>query len=231
VNGRRLNHNSDGKGTRGTTNGGTKSSQVDGISGGLSLLPGGSDYTHGETASYIDEESSFNDGYSLYARFFKPTGIVVANLPNDILTIWVADFGNNRVRNISCANDFPTTFDPTMSPTYFPTFEHTSRPTKNPTTPKMTKAKKVKVVKGPNVGTGKAPKAPKAPSKSVKSGDSGSLGRTSVSDALSATPQLSTVAVVLISLGAAIVAGACVYFLYFNQYYRSRLFGSKLADV
>jgi len=231
--GRRLNHNTNGsgKGSGSASNSASKGSEIDGISGGLSLLPGGSDYTHGETASYIDEESSFNDGYSLYARFFKPTGIVVSDLNSDILTIWVADFGNNRVRNITCADGFSPTFDPTMSPTAFPTFEHTSKPTKSPASPKLAKGKKVKVVKGPNVGSGKAVKAPKKPSKSVKSGDSGSIGRTSISDAMSGTSQLSTVAIVLISIGAASVAAACVYFLYFNQYYRNRFFGSKFSEV
>ena len=91
-------------------------------------------HVEGATDPAVDEHSSFNDGFAVYARFFHPKGIAV--LP-DGGTIWVGDQGNNRIRNISCAGIGAPTFEPSAVPTHrpsaVPTFVPSAKPSAVPT--------------------------------------------------------------------------------------------------
>ena len=84
----------------------------------------------GLTNADVDEHSSFDDGFAVYARFFKPYAITVRG---DGSVLWVADAGNNRIRNISCAGIGAPTFDPTAEPTKRPTLNPSAQPTVKPT--------------------------------------------------------------------------------------------------
>jgi len=92
-----------------------------------------------------DEDGSFTDGWAVYSRFFKPGGLTIRK---DAYTIWVADIGNNKIRNITCSGTIGSTFEPTYEPTYLPTSAPVPTVPKNPKLkapgkgPKATKVKK-----------------------------------------------------------------------------------------
>jgi len=71
------------------------------------------------------EDGSFDDGPAAYARFFMPMGIAVTG---DGLVAWIGDYGNNKIRNISCSNARGPTFEPTRRPTKKPLSPPTAFP-------------------------------------------------------------------------------------------------------
>jgi len=178
-----------------------------------SHLPGAHWTSH--VGSVAVEDGSFNDGFSNYARFFRPTGIVAGNVKNT-LTLWIADFGNNRVRNITCSNIGMPSLDPTTAPTMLPTADPTEKPTRSPTvfTPKAKKG----LGRG---GKGRGGKG-RGGGKVKGFGYSGVEGTTGVDVAVGTARGLDTPVIWTIAAGcAAFVALAAV-----ALYYRKRLLAS-----
>lgn len=97
------------------------------------------------------EDGSYKDGYAVYAKFFKPVGIAIRS---DAYTLWVADAGNNALRNISCHSGDAPTFMPTQVPTQLPTGAPVPTAPKAATGKQAGKQAKVKVP-----APGKGPKA------------------------------------------------------------------------
>jgi len=151
----------------------------------------------GMTAANVDEHSSFDDGFAVYARFFFPYAIT---LRPDASTFWIADAGNNRIRNISCSGVGAPTFDPTAVPSKRPTALPTAVPSLKPVTRKPSNAPVVAVVKGP--GGGKADPATKAPAKGVKGASVDQVGYSISTN--SAGMSTSTIAIICVvaSIGA-----------------------------
>jgi len=166
-------------------------------------------YPEGAVASVnpVVEDGSYQDGFSVYAQFFKPMGITVKS---DGSTVWIGDYGNNRIRNITCSSLTAPTFVPTALPTRKPTAKPTALPTAAP------QAGKAKNGKGKD-GTG----AKKAAVKGGKGGaKKGKVGKNSVgesetaADASSTSASLSVTAVVLISVFSFVGAVTAAYLLY-----------------
>ena len=136
----------------------------------------------GMTSPDVDEHSSFDDGFAVYARFFKPYAIT---LRPDASVFWIADAGNNRIRNISCAGVGAPTFDPTAEPTKRPTRLPTAKPSAEPTADPTVKPSAAPVApKVPGAGKGGAQANTKAPTtKGVKSASVDQVGFSVTSDA------------------------------------------------
>jgi hypothetical protein len=88
-------------------------------------------YPEGAVASVnpVVEDGSYQDGFAVYAQFFKPMGITVKS---DGSTVWIGDYGNNRIRNITCSSLTAPTFVPTALPTRKSTAKPTALPTETP---------------------------------------------------------------------------------------------------
>jgi len=148
------------------------------------------------------ENGSFTDGYAVYARFFKPVGIAVTP---DGSTIYVADAGNNRIRNITCSNLVAPTFAPTAVPTRWPTYTPSTAPTAS--TSKPTKST-IAPTAAPKAAKGQptAPTNPKAKGKSLGGGVSAGVS--------TSNSQISVGAIAMIavfSFAAAALALALIY--------------------
>lgn len=190
---------------------------------------GGSDYDVGgvhvntHIGSVPGEDGSFDDGFAVYARFFKPMGITVTSAGN---ALWLADYGNNRIRNITCSSLTAPTFSPTELPSLSPSAEPTEAPTNGVA---VGKAKNGKGKGG--VGAGKAA------GKGKGGAGRGKLGKASVTvgDSLSASDlsnslsSLSTTSIVLICVFSFIGALATSYVLYYRKSFIALLVPSAAA--
>jgi len=162
-------------------------------------------YPEGAVASVnnVVEHGSYQDGFAVYAQFFKPMGITVKS---DGSTLWIGDYGNNRIRNITCSSLTAPTFAPTALPTRVPTAKPTTLPTAAPV------VGKAKTGKGKG-GTG-AGKAAKGGGKGAKAGKHSVGESASAADASSTSASLSVTAVVLISVFSFVGAVTAAYLLY-----------------
>jgi hypothetical protein len=162
-------------------------------------------YPEGAVASVnnVVEHGSYQDGFAVYAQFFKPMGITVKS---DGSTLWIGDYGNNRIRNITCSSLTAPTFAPTALPTHVPT----AKPTTLPTAAQV--AGKAKTGKGKG-GTG-AGKAAKGGAKGAKAGKHSVGESATAADASSTSASLSVTAVVLISVFSFVGAVTAAYLLY-----------------
>jgi len=151
------------------------------------------------TAPGVDEHSSFDDGFAAYARFFYPYGITIRD---DGSVIWIADAGNNKIRNISCTGIEAPTFDPTAAPTKRPSFVPTQLPTAK------TKALVVTVVVS-KAAKPVAPQVTKAPTK-VKGASMSEISSSSSSGSSSMTSSQITI-IAVIGFAVASVAIALIY--------------------
>jgi len=186
-----------------------------------------SHYTNGHLSGFtspdVDEHSSFDDGFAVYARFFKPYAIT---LRPDASVFWIADAGNNRIRNISCAGKVPITFDPTAEPTKRPTFVPTAKPSVKPSadpTVKPTGSPVVAVApKVPGAGKGN-PVNTKAPTKGVKGASVDQVGF-SVSNTAESLPSSK---IAIISVFAFIGAAAGIIAIYYRNTIIDMVLGSS----
>jgi len=180
-------------------------------------------YPEGAVASVnnVVEHGSYQDGFAVYAQFFKPMGITVKS---DGSTLWIGDYGNNRIRNITCSSLTAPTFAPTALPTHVPTAKPTALPTAAPV------AGKAKTGKGKGgVGAGKAAKGAAGAKGGAKAGKAGKHGvgeSATAADASSTSASLSVTAVVLISVFSFVGAVTAAYLLY-NRKSIANMLGSS----
>ena len=185
------------------------------------------------SSSYLTssgEDGSFNDGFAIYARFFKPMGITVDRAGR---TVWVADFGNNRVRNITCSGQLFPTFQPTDVPTPAPSAEPTEQPTRPSNYVGKSKGSKV----GGKVGKGGAPgKGKNALNRNIKAGKSarsagvGDVGE--LMSQLSSGSGLSSGVLAAVGVASVLLAAAGLWLLYYRRQLSSMVsIASKAADV
>jgi hypothetical protein len=163
-------------------------------------------YPEGAVASVnpVVEDGSYQDGFAVYAQFFKPMGITVKS---DGSTLWIGDYGNNRIRNITCSSLTAPTFVPTALPTRKPTAKPTALPTAAPVVGKAKTGKG----KGGN-GAGKAAKGGGGKGKKAAKNSVGESA--TAADASSTSASLSVTAVVLISVFSFVGAVTAAYLLY-----------------
>jgi hypothetical protein len=169
----------------------------------------------GMTNPNIDEHSSFNDGFAVYARFFHPKGITVSYSG---ATIWVGDQGNNRIRNISCSGIGAPTFNPTAEPTLRPspsaalspppTFRPSAMPVYKPTSKPA-----VSSLKGPTRKKSSDSTSPPASQKGARGASMGEVGNV----LYSAASNLSTVELAIVIVLAVISAGLLAAMIYFRK--------------
>jgi hypothetical protein len=161
------------------------------------------------------EHSSFDDGFAVYARFFKPLGITVTP---DGSVIWIADAGNNRIRNISCAGIGAPTFDPTAEPTKRPTADPTLKPSAHPSelpVPKVktTAAPVIFVAKGGKDAPTISTKETKSSTKTVKGASLNEVG-TAMTSSLSG---MTSTEIVVLSIAGFVGAVLVSVLLYHRQ--------------
>jgi len=156
-------------------------------------------YPEGAVASVnnVVEHGSYQDGFAVYAQFFKPMGITVKS---DGSTLWIGDYGNNRIRNITCSSLTAPTFAPTALPTHVPTAKPTTLPTAAPV---LGKAK-----------TGKGKGGTKGGARGAKAGKHSVGESATAADASSTSASLSVTAVVLISVFSFVGVVTTAYLLY-----------------
>jgi len=211
-------------GSHGGSHGGSKVANHNPMASASHYVNG---HESGKTDTYVKshiEHSSFDDGFAVYARFFKPIGITVRP---DGKTIWIADAGNNKIRNISCAGMGAPTFDPTAEPTALPTLDPTFVPTAKPSFESTMKPSNgAKTVKAPPAVREPAPAVTKSPSKAVK-GASASITANGVAADAST---MSTSNVTLISVIGVIGAGVFLAALYFRKQIMDAILGSSVSD-
>jgi hypothetical protein len=156
------------------------------------------------------EKGSYHDGFAAYAQFFQPMGIAVTGAGS---TLWIGDYGNNRIRNITCSSLTAPTFSPTALPTHTPTARPTAAPTLKPV---VGKAKTGKGKGGTGAGkTGKGGAGGKAGK--GKAGKAGIGASVSATDSSSTYSSLSVTAIVLISVFSFVGAIAAAYLLYYRK--------------
>jgi len=182
---------------------------------------GGSASDRNESSSDVSagEDGSFNDGYSMYARFFKPMGITVDRTGN---TLWVADFGNNRVRNISCSGNLFPTHAPTAVPTIFPTVFPTEKPSGTPKARGKAGKSRLGGAKGvPGRGKGKAQNI-----KNARGARGASMG--DIASELSSAG-VSTTMLMVICVVSGVIAAAGLLMVYYRQRLASVVAGAGKA--
>jgi len=164
------------------------------------------------------EKGSFKDGYAHHAQFFKNLGLVATNDASTGGTIYVSDFGNNRIRNITCSSLIAPSFEPTFEPTALPTFTITDSPTKAYTPKKAGKAGKIAGKNGKGFKT-------KVPKQKIASASIGGVNfdtnyvPSSIANIFSSHYMM----VAVVAAGAALVAGGLIHFMYYRKFYREVL--------
>jgi hypothetical protein len=177
------------------------------------------------------EDGSFDDGWAPYARFFKPLGITVTR-GGEI--VWIADYGNNKIRNLTCQELSGPTFKPTAIPTTKPTSESTQMPLR---TSGMGKDGKYSAKQGKDKNTAKSPSYKNTKSKIGKvvlKKESKYASRSNSIDGIVSSYttiafSLSSDTIIAISFVSLLLTAIGVYL----AYYRRRLFPStveKTAD-
>jgi len=155
------------------------------------------------------EKGSYHDGFAVYAQFFQPMGIAVTGTGS---TLWIGDYGNNRIRNITCSSLTAPTFSPTALPTHTPTARPTAAPTNKPA------AGKAKTGKGKGgTGAGKAAKGGAGKAGKGKAGKAGVGASVSATDSSSTYSSLSVTSIVLISVFIFVGTIAAAYLLYYRK--------------
>jgi len=179
----------------------------------------GNGFSDGSHAINFLEDGSFNDGFAPYARFFKPIGITVSTVINSNPTVWIADAGNNRVRNITCAFLTFSTLPPTAEPSADPTLSPVDVPTKQPT--EIPSEKPTRSPADLPGGKAKNVNAPKNPAKNVKAAAEG----TSTSGVTALASSVSTGAYVMIAVFCFAGAAIGLFILYNRKRLVDMIFG------
>lgn len=192
---------------------------------------------HSMGSMYL-EDGSFDDGYAGYARFFEPMGITVTREGN---VIWVADYGNNKVRNISCELARAPTFEPTLEPTHRPSTHSTATPIVISAEGKGgydkviggKSSKVAKNTKSPSTSKGGKSKVGKISvrNKSSKSGSKTASVDGIVSVYVTSASGMSASALISVFAASLLVAMLMTYLCYYRRRVYNAMLGHKHKDI